>query len=36
MIVVMDPETGKSVKLSEDHKALLASLEDDVELDHAR
>ena len=36
VIVVMDPETGKSVKLSEDHKALLASLEDDVELDHAR
>ena len=32
----MDPESGKSVKLSEDHRALLASLEDDVKYSHGQ
>ena len=36
VIVVMDPESGKSVKLSEDHRALLASLEDDVKYSHGQ
>ncbi|MEX5276464.1 acyl-CoA thioesterase [Kocuria sp. CPCC 205261] len=36
VIVVMDPGTGRSVKLSEDHRALLGSLEDDVEYSHAQ
>ena len=36
VIVVMDPDSGKSVKLSEDHRALLATLEDDVKYPHAR
>ena len=34
VMVLMDPDTGKSQKLSEDHKALLAALADEVkELD---
>ena len=30
VIVIMDPDTGKSMKLTDDHKALLATLEDEV------
>ena len=30
VIVVMDPDTGKSMKLTDDQKALLATLEDEV------
>ena len=28
--MVMDPDTGKSMKLTDDQKALLATLEDEV------